>query len=165
MKSVNDLFNGCVGVQDGTNIRLRFETVEDADQAFEYIGALGDKPTDQQSAAVSSPRRGFDFKCECGAANWNRYECGACGKDPHKPANQQPADQPTAARYSCRCPARRGEPCPLSDEECLARATDQQFAASLSAAQKPMDPDAAKVLYESRDELYIAADQQTGGAS
>ncbi len=28
---------------------------------------------------------------------------------------------PRPAKYSCRCPAPRGEPCPLSDEECLAR--------------------------------------------
>jgi hypothetical protein len=58
-------------------------------------GVRYDSTPDQQSS-----RRGFDFKCGCGADNWNRYECGVCGKDPHKPADQQAvsmqdAPQPT----------------------------------------------------------------------
>jgi hypothetical protein len=48
------------------------------------------------TADQQSSRRGFDFKCGCGADNWNRYECGVCGKDPHKPADQQAASMQDA---------------------------------------------------------------------
>jgi hypothetical protein len=53
------------------------------DDPFRVLRGFGEA-ADQQSS-----RRGFDFKCGCGADNWNRYECGVCGKDPHKPADQQ----------------------------------------------------------------------------
>jgi hypothetical protein len=64
------------------------------DDPFRVLRGFGEA-ADQQSS-----RRGFDFKCGCGADNWNRYECGVCGKDPHKPADQQAvsmqdAPQPT----------------------------------------------------------------------
>lgn len=48
------LFNQAVGFQDGTRIRFTFETESDADDAFEFIGELGDMPSNQISARRSN---------------------------------------------------------------------------------------------------------------
>lgn len=48
---IRALFNKAVGFQEGTRIRFAFETVEEADRAFEYIGELGNMPTETTEGA------------------------------------------------------------------------------------------------------------------